>query len=405
MGSSDTQHSLLDHLAEDFVARYRSGERPPVQEYADRHPDLAARIRRLFPTLVAIENLGSGVDSESAPRRPADMPKRIGEDPGIRPRGAGGMGVVYEAIQESLGRHVALKVLPQYGPVSERARERFRREARAAARLTHPHIVPVFGVGEDAGMHYYAMQYIHGRGLDSVLGGATAIAPVNAETCTIELRSDADTAVTTTELLPPAPAAGPALSVRRVAEIGAQVADALAYAHGEGVIHRDVKPSNLLVDDRGHVWVTDFGLAKTADADGLTDPGDIGGTIRYLAPERFTGWSDARSDIYALGATLYELLARRPMYPDDDRGRLIRAILHGEPPRPSRFNRAIPRDLETIILKAVAREPGDRYLTAAALADDLRRFLADQPIRARRNTWLGTARRWCRRRPATAGLA
>jgi WD40 repeat protein len=315
------------------------------------------------------------------------------------------MGVVYEAIEESLGRHVALKALPAHARASERFRERFQREARAAARLHHPHIVPVFGVGDDSGVSYYAMQFIRGRGLDAVLApepgpGGAAETTTRASSLT---PADGTPAAAVAGAGAP-PGAGPAF-IRWVADIGAEVADALAYAHGEGVIHRDIKPSNLLLDEGGSVWVTDFGLAKTTDMDGLTAPGDIVGTVRYMAPERFDGWSDARSDVYGLGATLFELLTGRPLFDEPDHDRLMRAILNSDPPRPRKLNRAIPRDLETIVLKATAREPGHRYASARALADDLRRFGDDRPILARRHSWVAYAWRACKRKPFTAATS
>jgi serine/threonine protein kinase/WD40 repeat protein len=392
--------AVLDQLAEDFVDRLRRGERPPIQTYSDKNPKLAADIERLFPTLVAMERLGSSTEPTQPVIRPSEVPERIGGYRIIRVIGEGGMGLVYEAVEESLGRHVALKVLPSHARLSERFRERFTREARAAARLHHPHIVPVFNVGEDRGTQFYAMQFIRGRALDSMLGPRTGVA---AGSETVSLGSAPQPAEPTAPVSRGRTAldTGPA-HFRWVAEVGAQVADALAYAHEEGVIHRDVKPSNLLLDDHGAVWVTDFGLAKTTEAEGLTAPGDIVGTLRYMAPERFSGWSDARSDVYGLGATLFELLTGRPMFDDPDRGKLIHAILQSDPPRPRKLNRNIPRDLETIVLKATAREPGHRYASAQALAGDLRRFLAGLPIHARRHSPVAYAWRWCKRKPFAA---
>jgi WD40 repeat protein/Tfp pilus assembly protein PilF len=191
--------------------------------------------------------------------------------------------------------------------------------------------------------------------------------------------------------------------------MGIQVAEALEYANGQGVLHRDIKPSNLLLDMQGTVWVTDFGLAKaTADGEDLTHTGDIVGTLRYMAPERFLGQSDARGDIYSLGLTLYELLVQQPAFDERDRSKLIQRVTHEEPARPRRLNPAIPRDLETIVLKAIEREPGRRYPTAGALAEDLKRFEEDKPIRARRISAGERLWRWCRRNPALAaatGLA
>jgi tetratricopeptide (TPR) repeat protein len=191
---------------------------------------------------------------------------------------------------------------------------------------------------------------------------------------------------------------------RGVARVGIQVAEALAYAHGQGVLHRDIKPSNLLMDADGTVWVTDFGLAKAEGSDGPTQTGDIVGTLRYMAPERFEGWSDPRSDVYALGATLYELLTLRPLFEDAHRARLIERVLHEEPCSPRKLDRHIPRDLETIVLKALAKEPAARYANAAALAADLRRFADDKPIQARRVGTLERTWRWSRRNPLMAGL-
>src|SRR5262249_18813544 len=156
---------------------------------------------------------------------------------------------------------------------------------------------------------------------------------------------------------------------RRVAHIGIQVAEALGYAHGQGTLHRDIKPSNLLLDPRGTVWVTDFGLAKGTEADNLTHTGDILGTLRYMAPQRFEGRSDARSDLYRLGLTLYELVTWRGAFRETDHQKLINEVTRAEPARPRTINPGIPRDLETIILKAIAREPAHRYQTVMELAD------------------------------------
>src|SRR5262249_6614475 len=189
-----------------------------------------------------------------------------------------------------------------------------------------------------------------------------------------------------------------------VARIGVQVADALAYANTHGTFHRDIKPSNLLLDTQGTVWVADFGLAKAADSEDLTHAGDIVGTIRYMAPERFRGHSDARADIYSLGLTLYELLTFRPAFEESDKNNLISMVAHETPAPPRKLNPGVPRDLETIVLKAIARDPSLRYPSAAEMAADLRRFIEDRPIRARRVSLWEKGWRWCRRNPALAGL-
>jgi hypothetical protein len=192
---------------------------------------------------------------------------------------------------------------------------------------------------------------------------------------------------------------------RGVARVALQVAEALAYAHRQGILHRDIKPSNLLLDQQGTVWVTDFGLAKAEGADDLTQTGDIVGTLRFMAPERFDGRSLPESDVYGLGVTLYELLTLRPAFEDTNKARLVEKVLHAPPAPPRKLDPRIPRDLETVVLKCLAKDPAERYASAEAVAEDLRRFLADRPIRARRSTWREQTWRWCRRNPWVAGLS
>jgi serine/threonine protein kinase/WD40 repeat protein/tetratricopeptide (TPR) repeat protein len=451
MNSSSDERNPVEVLAEEFVERQRRGEHPTLQEYTDRYPALAADIRDLFPALIKMEQVrpqegdatGPGPRSNGAA---AHRLERLGDYRILREVGRGGMGIVYEAEQESLGRHVALKVLPSHHLLDGRQLQRFQRESKAAARLHHTNIVPVFGVGEADGLHYYVMQFIQGLGLDEVLSelrrlkaAGSPFAPAGpAPARTVGREASARSVAqglltgdfgTLDPLLgseSPAPSGsssnihlpgqteGSTLSEagrqywQSVARVGIQVADALGYASSQGVLHRDVKPSNLLLDGRGTVWVTDFGLAKAADAEDMTHTGDVVGTLRYLAPERFQGHADLRGDLYALGLTLYEMMTLRPAFQESDRASLIQQVTGTEPLPPRKINRAVPRDLETVVLKAIARAPEHRYQTAAEMAADLQRFVDDRPILARRVSVRERFWRWCRRNPllATAtGLA
>jgi serine/threonine protein kinase len=374
------RHQIED-LAEEFARRWREGERPSIDEYADRFPQWAAQIRELFPTILMMEEFkprfNDPIVSSQAPTPP---PERLGEYRVIREIGRGGMGVVYEGRHESLGRRVAIKVLPANIFTSEKLRARFRREAQAAARLHHTNIIPVFGVGEQAGLNFYVMQLIEGKSLQEKIRSASTDRRV----------FDSQTA----------------------AKIAAQVADALAYAHSQGVVHRDIKPSNLLLDEKGVVWVADFGVAKMIEGIGdtymrsnLTVSGELLGTLKYMPPERFLGQSDARGDVYSLGITLYEMLTGQSPFPETTPQQLIQLIHESKRPTPRELNAAIPGDLETIVMKASAGDPAHRYQTAAETADDLRRFLDDRPILARRASLGQQMWRWCRRNRLVAGLA
>ncbi|MBP89045.1 MAG: hypothetical protein CMJ64_20410 [Planctomycetaceae bacterium] len=474
----------VEFLAEEFMERLRRGEYPSVEEYASAHPEKAEQIRELFPTIAAMEKLKSDKESLSGGRASLGAAKleRLGDLRIIREIGRGGMGIVYEAEQESLGRRVAVKVLPKQSLLDDKHLRRFRREAKTAARLHHTNIVPILGVGEQDGYHYYVMQIIRGVGLDEIMPQLVAVAngtgsdasggvsidrnraenvssvaramlagdlrqlahvdessdlassvsrvstpstdsPVHAVT---EVMSDkTGTPSATSFVLSEALAAGEELTQavisdvsatttgrfgsaywQSVAKIGVQVANALQYAHRQGTMHRDIKPANLLIDGRGNMWVADFGLAKAVEQEEVSRTGDVVGTLRYMAPEQFYGDADARSDIFSLGLTLYELLTLQPAYNETERKRsFIHESGPPEPTRPRRINAAIPRDLETIVLKASAPEPKDRYHTSAEMAEDLQRFLEDRPILARRASIPERLMRWARRNPAIATLS
>ncbi len=417
MATSSDDRDPVERLAEEFAERLRRGERPSLSEYSRRHPQHAEAIRELFPALALMEQF-KPAPGEPGPGGEGRL-EHLGDYRLLREIGRGGMGVVYEAEQLSLGRHVALKVLPRQALLNPTHLERFRREARAAGKLHHTNIVPVFGVGEADGAHFFAMQFIHGECLDKVLRDLRHLRQAPAEgSIAAGLRAGffsgptlVEPGAATVSGTSPArsgstlAAGGPEAEYHRgVGRVGLQVAEALAYAHRQGVLHRDIKPSNLLLDLQGMVWITDFGLAKAEGSDELTHTGDFVGTLRFMAPERFEGKSLPQSDVYALGLTLYEMLTLRPAFEDSNKGKLIEKVLHTAPAPPRRIDPRIPRDLETIVLKCLAKAPDERYATAEALAEDLRRFLADRPIRARRSSLAEQAWRWCRRNPLVASL-
>ena len=450
MSEASSGFDPVDDLVEAFLERYRRGERPSLTEYTDKHPELAERIRAVFPALLVMEELGSGGGQATGLHvgrtgSGDPMPQRLGDYLLLRRVGSGGMGIVYEAIQESLGRHVALKMLPFHHLGDATRLERFRREARAAAAAApHAHRSGLWDrrarrppflhhavhPGARTGRRPARSQAVAARsepasrrgagrpGLIDHSGRWPSHRPLPGQRRERDGTDAGDR---------PADrsrgrnwSASPSLSaessdrsglsdqpeaqyVHSVARIGVHVAEALEYAHQQGILHRDIKPANLLLDAQGQIWITDFGLAKAQDSDELTRTGDIVGTLKYMAPERFNGWSDPRSDVYALGATLYELLTLRPAFEESDRVKLIEQVLHESPPPLRQLDRRIPRDLETIVLKALAKEPGERYPTAGQLAEDLRRFAAGRPILARRSSAIERLWRWSKRNPLLAG--
>jgi serine/threonine protein kinase len=372
--------------------------------------------------------------------------KCLGDFEIIRELGRGGMGIVYEAWQVSLKRKVALKVISARLGLSSKAVLRFNREAEAAGKLHHTNIVAVYSTGNDDGVHYYAMELIDGPSLQQVIRHLR-----RGETRSIELSgSDATTA------FPSAPTASPVDSTDEssgagdtltwisqtlglppvfgdstraprlnsgtnsasvpsssryfdtVATMIAGVAEALDYAHENGVIHRDIKPANLLLSRDGRVSINDFGLARMLEQPGMTLSGEFVGSPLYMSPEQITAGRaplDHRTDIYSLGATLYELLTLTPPFPGKSRDEVIAQILHKEPIPPRRRNPKIPVDLETICLKAIERDPDRRYQAAGQLAEDLRRFVSRHVISARRIGPVERAVRWARRNKALTAMA
>jgi len=308
---------------------------------------------------------------------------RIGDFELLREVGRGGMGVVYEARQISLDKRVAVKLLPFAAVLDAKQIARFKSEAQAAAQVHHPNIVPVFAIGVERGIHYYAMHFVDGQPLDQVIKG---------------LR---ESGVRSTR-------AGRKERFQTVARLGIQAAEALHAAHEYGVVHRDIKPSNLLLEASGKLWITDFGLARCQRDATLTKTGDVVGTMRYMSPEQAAGKPgliDHRSDIYSLGVTLYELLCLHPAFPEENNPALLKSISEHQPPPPRHFYPDIPADLQTVVLKAMANGRDERYATAQELADDLRRVLDGQPTLAKPPRISDRAFKWVWRRRGIVAAA
>jgi serine/threonine protein kinase len=438
-GTAASAEPAINLLVEELTARLYAGEAIDWPAVARAHPEHAAELSALRPALEALGRLsGAGDAAVSGVAAQADglVTGVLGDFRVIREVGRGGMGVVYEAEQVSLGRRVALKVLPFAATLDPKQLQRFKNEARAAASLYQEHIVHVYGVGCERGVHFYAMQFIDGLTLAQVIAGMHAAREDEA----------AGPDQTAAYARPPAssgagqagPASGPGLGeagpcvplgharpgsqapatveaaalstqfsgpktrnfYRTAARLVAEAADALEHAHSVGIVHRDVKPGNLIVDETGKLWVTDFGLARVGPDAGLTMSGDLVGTLRYMAPEQALarhGLADHRVDVYGLGCTLYELLTGQPAVHGNDKAEVLRTIAFEEPVVPRKLDKAIPAELETVTLKCLAKNPAERYATAGELADDLRRWLSDQAIKAKPPSLRQKAAKWVRR--------
>src|SRR5262245_27640481 len=366
----------LDAVIAAYVQQVEAGEVPDREALLDRHPDLAERLRAFFADCDRLDRQAADLRLSADPNRTTDLPGPAGGLPRVRYFGdyelleviaRGGMGVVYKARQVSLNRLVALKMILKGELATPRDVARFRAEAEAAAHLDHPHIVPIYEVGEHDGQQYYAMRYVEGTSL----------------------------------------ARRPRADARKEAGLLAAVARAVYHAHQHGILHRDLKPSNILVDAAGTPLVADFGLAKRVDADrSLTESGALVGTPRYMAPEQAAGRKDltVAADVYSLGVVLYERLTGQTPFTGETALEILRQVRETEPPRPSSITPGLNRDLETICLKCLEKHPAKRYASAEALANDLERSLQGEPILARRASWTERVVRWARRRPALAAL-
>lgn len=432
----------MDHfeeIAEHFINERRNGKHPEITAYIAQYPDFAEEINDLFPALILLENGGQkeslssfssfGLNSSEV----AQCPVNIDDYKIIREIGRGGMGIVYEAEDEILERHVALKVLRHFHGEESQSIKRFRREAQTAAKLHHTNIVPVFGYGIFKDQFYYVMQYIKGASLDELMQQLIQQKKDSSSSKNIfkwptlepELlisQSDKDDIQAKSQSEPffsPHESnknrwSGLFLSdfcdkslshyIQKVCDIGIQLAHALQYAHNQRIIHRDIKPANLILDDQGIVWITDFGLAKPYDDNDITQFGQLIGTLRYMSPESLEGEFSVQSDIYSLGLSLYELLTLTPAFDETHYSRLLIQVSRSEIVPLRKLNRSIPKDLETIIHKATAKNPKQRYQSAADFADDLTRFLEDRPIHARRITKVERFWRLCKRNRLTSGL-
>ena len=391
---SPEREERLHEVLLDYLEAEARGQAPDTQQFLDAHAEFAEELADFLACRQRVETIVAplrgvtavGKDGKDDKDRKPDL-RLLGDFRLVREIGRGGMGIVYEAEQLSLGRRVAVKVLPFAAALDPKQLHRFQNEAQTAAWLHHPNIVPVYAVGCESGVHYFAMQLIHGRSLAAVIAER-------------QQSRDRKGAVAEDRSLGRG-------SDKSIAELGLRAARTLEHAHQQGVVHRDIKPANLLLDERGELWITDFGLAMFQTGPGVTLSGELVGTLRYMSPEQALakrGLIDHRTDIYSLGATLYELRTLQPVFSGQDGQELLCQIASEEPILPRSLDRTLAVDMETILLKALAKNPAERYGSAAELADDFQRFLDHKPILARRPTLLDKTAKWARRHRALVAI-
>jgi WD40 repeat protein/tRNA A-37 threonylcarbamoyl transferase component Bud32 len=367
-----------------YLEAERNGQAPDPRAILEQHPDLAAELQSFFadkerfnrlaepipPTRLPVTAEAPTLGPTGPPPTSGTTVRYFGDYELLEEIARGGMGIVYKARQISLNRDVALKMILAGQLASEVDVQRFRAEAEAAANLDHPNIVPIYEVGEHEGQQYFSMKLIHGGSLSQELP---------------RFRKDP----------------------RAIAQLLATVARAVHQAHQHGILHRDLKPANILLDAQGNPHVTDFGLAKRVEGDHrITQSGAIVGTPSYMAPEQATAKKGLTTavDVYSLGAILYELVTGQPPFRAETPLDTVLQVLDKEPKRPRSINATADRDLETICLKCLEKEPHKRYASAEALAEELERWLAGEPIRARPSGTGERAWKWARRKPAAAAL-
>lgn len=388
--SAEASRDVVELAVSSFMDGLRHGTRPSVDEFAQRYPEHADEIREILPLVAAME---SWKTAREAPGGVKSIPaaiglERLGEFRLVREIGRGGMGVVYEAVQEPGGRRVAFKLLPWRLPETSPWRQRFLNEARTTARLRHPHIVPVYEFGEQQGWCYYVMQLVEGLSLDRIIrllkqpAGTVSAEDIQRAFATSHLAgqaiSKATSSQSTASTSPSGDKPGGILrcdSWQQIAAIGIQAADALRFAHARGTLHLDVKPANLLLDPHGSVWLADFGVASQRDDLLGGSAAHLAGTLPYAAPEQIDGLADERSDLYSLGTTLYELCTLRPPFEASTRTKLVAQMQTTIPPRPREVNRLVPVELERIIMKATDRTPESRFQSADELLEALWQFI------------------------------
>ncbi len=432
----------LEELTYELTELLENAEEFDLESFVQQHPLYADELRRLYPAIRAMVNL-AGKQGQT----PTDLGLHqkgtavsLGDYRLVRQIGQGGMGVVFQAEQTSLARQVAVKILPFASLWPDNVLGRFANEVRIAASLEHPHIVPIYGVGCERGVNFYAMKLIDGCSLADVIRRRASLATTSQTSAQANGRLDADTTESIAPLhtkamrhtprnagqdssIPDTPDSQPSTSdaalidaiVTEVfgnddwhlaaAKLALSAAQALALAHQRGVIHRDIKPSNLLLDRQGKLFVADFGLARGDIDINLTRTGELLGTPRYMSPEQAAGSPrvvDARSDIYSLGATLYELLTLQPVIRAVNRAAALRELHHLQVIPPRQHDAHIPPPLEQIVLKCLQPDPQDRYRSANELADDLRRFLDGRAVMARSPGLVRRASRYVHAHPRSA---
>jgi eukaryotic-like serine/threonine-protein kinase len=368
---SDANQTRVAEILESCLIALENGSSFEPEALIAANPDIAEPLQKCLTSLVTLHEAVHGPD-DTLPNHPnLSVGGRLGDFVIEELIGRGGMGVVYSAVQVSLNRRVAIKLLPNSHLLPPMQLQRFQLEAKAIASLQHANIVPIYSVGNEAGLHYYAMQLIEGHSLDKL---------EKYDWSQGHYRGFLDAALALT--------------------------DALSHAHAGGIIHRDIKPSNLLLDAQGKVWITDFGLARCQNETRLTLTGDLLGTVNYMSPEQSLGKPvDERTDIYSLGVTLYEMLCGKQAFPGNARPAVLRQIENQQPQALRKLKPDIPYDLETVIIKAISKDREDRYSNAAVMLADLQAVRDGRPIAGRRPGIARVVSRWAAKHKAVVSVA